>query len=43
MLDLRADWEVVGWEYVLDEEGTNGVAWAEGCLAAYVGREEVDD
>lgn len=43
MLDLCADWEMVGWEYGLGEEGTSGEAWAEGCLAAYVGREGVDD
>ena len=43
MLGLYADWEMVGWAYASDEEGTNGEAWAEGCVAACVGREVGDD
>lgn len=43
MPDLHADWELVGWEYALDEDGTKEVAWVEGYLVACVGKEEVDD
>lgn len=43
MLDLYADWKMVGQDHGQEEKGTKRVVVVEGCLAAYVRRKEVVD